>query len=613
MMPKTVCPGFAVVAAAAALLQLATPARAASLAEALAAYRSNRVTEAENLLTVVARDSSASAADRASAWRELGRIDGLVRGETDAIATAMAQTVDSDEACATAAVALRVYRDAGQPSVPLDYAEAARGYCPADDAEALAIQRARSLLAIAITAGAARDETLAAAAAQLDAVAPMARGVPDVAGTRFAVAMARRHAGDAFTAWRDYYWLTDADAPQALASYRGRVLSLFNAGLAAGAADADVLALVELLVCAGFSAEAREVADAARLAVRAADDPRWRKLDAFLLFDATIRATALRANREMAAGGQAEWFGDETGAAMARLMQATGAKGDPRVVLAEHFGIYGSLGKTGGYPSLHAGHLVQRERTGVSQYGRSGEVEFIVIDRMLANGYESWLWDGWAEAGGWSSTDGTIVQVRSAYTDGPLGALRRTRPGPMRERFIVETARAAADERRATGRDGVAQLVATSSRLEQQVYDQISARTNDDEAFIAEVWRATKQYSIDAHEGRHALDSVAQPDLASADLEFRAKLSQIIFADYPRLGLASVAGQVMDDTPHGVGNRRVLTGYRRWMRAHRIEITGFDRRQPTLSQLHLLTDAQITAAARSMDPWAEEAKGDGGR
>ena len=232
-------------------------------------------------------------------------------------------------------------------------------------------------------------------------------------------------------------------------------------------------------------------------------------------------------------------------------------------------------------------------------------MRFIVIDNMLANGYESWLWDGWAAAGGWSSDGNTIVQIRSGYTGGPVGALRRTRPGAARDLFATEMEREAAVERAALGRDGVAELPATSNRLEQQVYDGIIARTAaDDDAFIAEVWRATNQYSITSHEGRHALDNANQPGLSVTQLEFRAKLSQIIFADYPRLGLASVAGQAFNDTPHGRGNQRVLEGYRRWMRDHRDEIAGCGRTQQTLTQVDKLTHAQIVAAARSRVPWA---------
>jgi hypothetical protein len=61
----------------------------------------------------------------------------------------------------------------------------------------------------------------------------------------------------------------------------------------------------------------------------------------------------------------------------------------------------------------------------------------------------------------------------------------------------------------------------------------------------------------------------------------------------------------LGDTPHGNANRRILEGYRRWVRRHAREIAGFDTNTPTLTQLHLLSDDQIRAAARSMDPWAQ--------
>lgn len=590
-----------------ALVAVSPAAQAATLAEALSAYRDNQVADAEGQLGAVADDPAATAADRAAALRELGRIDGLVRGETDAIAVAMAQTPSGEEACDTAAVALRVYRDIGQAATPLAYAEAAASSCAPNAAETLRIEAARSHLALAASDSVHRAEHLAAAAVQLTGVAASARGVPEVASTRFALAMLQRNADAAFNAWRDYYWLTNTDAPQALGAYAGRVQAIFAAGLASNVSDADALVLTAMLTRAGFTADARQYATDLSLASRAPQNPEWRRIESFLNFDAAVRAITLRANREIAGGGRAAWYGDEIRGAMGQLLQSSNltAGDDPTAMLAEHFGIYGTVGETSGYPSLHGGHLVQRERLPVTQYGRSGEVEFIVIDHMLSNGYESWLWDGWAEAGGWSSDGNTIVQVRSAYTGGPLTALRVARPGATRERFMARLEREAAEERAALGRDGVAQLPATSDRLDLQGWTQIAERTGvDDEAFIAELWRATNQYSITSHEGRHALDNANQRGLSGAQLEFRAKLSQIIFADYPRLGLASIAGGAHNATPHGVGNRRVLEGYRRWMRAHRDEIAGFDRTAPTLSQLDKLTDAQIVAAARSLDPWA---------
>src|SRR5262249_19459630 len=150
------------------------------------------------------------------------------------------------------------------------------------------------------------------------------RGAPDVAGTRFSLAMAQRNAANALQAWKDYYWLTDSDAPQALSAYAGRVQALFSAGLAPNASDADILALIEILNRAGFTADAKQFADETGIAARAGDNPAWRRAAAHFAFDAAVRADTLRANREMIGGGHANWYQDAIRADMNTLMQATG-------------------------------------------------------------------------------------------------------------------------------------------------------------------------------------------------------------------------------------------------------------------------------------------------
>jgi len=607
---QTLSPSRLAIAAVLTWAALAAPASAATLAEALDAYRNNRVTEAEAMLGELATDPATAPHDRAAALRELGRIDGLIRRETDAIATAMAQT-NGEEACATAVIALHVYRKAEEPATPIAYAEAARGECTPGAADTLRVQLARNHMALASSEATAREEHLAQAANELAGVSAIAAGAPDVATARFSLAMLRRDSAAAFDAWRAYFWLTDTDAPQALTAYHGRTEAIFTAGLAANATDADRIALVNMLIRAGFNDDARDFAEATQLGARNAGDPNWSRADAYLRFHTRIRDITMRMNRaqvnrngDASRAADVRQYGEDIRAEMAQLMTDAGLSGDPRVVLAETYGIYGSLGETSGYPSLHGGHIVEDRQVVAEQYGRRGELRFVVIDNVVSNGFESWLWDGWAEAGGWASDDATIVQIRSAYTSGPLTALRRVRPGPTRDRFLQMIERFDADERNALGRDGVAPLPATSERLEMQAYEEIARRTGeDDAAFIAEVWRATYQYSIEKHEGRHAIDKL-RGRFSSPDLEFMAKLSQIALADYPRLGLASISGSTIGDTPHGIANRRILTGYRNWMRRHWRDIPGFNRNAPALSQLTLLSDAQIVAIAQSMDELA---------
>jgi hypothetical protein len=48
-----------------------------------------------------------------------------------------------------------------------------------------------------------------------------------------------------------------------------------------------------------------------------------------------------------------------------------------------------------------------------------------------------------------------------------------------------------------------------------------------------------------------------------------------------------------------------MKGLVSWMEEHRSEIEGLDRDRPILPQFDLLTDEQMRAAIRSMDPLAQ--------
>ena len=51
-------------------------------------------------------------------------------------------------------------------------------------------------------------------------------------------------------------------------------------------------------------------------------------------------------------------------------------------------------------------------------------VSRIALDRMISNGYESWVWDGRQAHGGWAKED-RVYQVRPGYADAALGLLER--------------------------------------------------------------------------------------------------------------------------------------------------------------------------------------------
>ena len=90
--------------------------------------------------------------------------------------------------------------------------------------------------------------------------------------------------GDSATAlqgWKDYFWLADTDLPQAMVGKSPPAAPVFAAGLAADASPDARLALVDLLVRAGFARAAERFATRHELAGVAAAHPLWRKASAY--------------------------------------------------------------------------------------------------------------------------------------------------------------------------------------------------------------------------------------------------------------------------------------------------------------------------------------------
>ncbi len=291
---------------------------------------------------------------------------------------------------------------------------------------------------------------------------------------------------------------------------------------------------------------------------------------------------------------------------------------DPEAAAAElerRFGAIVNAGRTGGVQDLHYGHVFSDEVRAVEQYGRKASVRLVAIDRLTSNGYESWVWDGRQAHGGWASNDRIIV-VRPISADRALRVSdRMTDPAQRAEAMQRLAAFTAADETLAqTGTE--VYLPGLAARLEWQgnnaILDRLKAKGLSGErlktAFLIEQSRIKTASSIDAHEGRHVLDKLAFPGkLDSEELEFRAKLSEVVFCEEPRIAFGSILNPNMADptSPHGRANKRVAAGIVRWMGAHRAEINGIDPARPLLRQLDMLTDDQMREAVRSMDPWAK--------
>ncbi len=589
-----------------------------SLADAMSHYRLNRIVEARSGYQALSVSSEASPSDRAAAHRELGRIAWLIDADTSAaIRSLEVATAIGEDRCQTGELQVRVLRDAGRFDAARRSAEQALPTC-LDPVErgALGVQLLNNELDAADRLGGAA-RMAAVRRAQAAAGALNAEGAASLEGSkaRLQLALLLGDGNAALKAWRDYFWLTEANAPQALGPYRDTAGDLFLKAAEPTARPADQAALVDMLVRAGFAEAARRFAAAVDLPRRGASQPLWRKAARYLTFRDAILKDALLNYRHLArrTGDGADF---ET-TIERRLIALTGASDLKSAWAAAYqdFGLFGVGGRTGGYPSLHVGHAAQDQRRQMELFGRKAEVRFVVLDNMLSNGFESWLWDGRGGAGGWAFDGANIVQVRTRYAQAPVIAWSLVGDTPARRREEQKIIEEAAADIVAARSPGVRYLPSLNRRLQLQAVDQIAARARsglkpgDDlrTAFLAEYLRVNVHQSIDLHEGRHVLDQAAKAEhgeLSSDELEYRAKLTELAFGEVPRLSMQAFSGTLIGgSTSHGRGNERVMQAMVAWAESHADEIAGYDRALPAQPQLHKLTDEQIRQVGRSLDPW----------
>ena len=588
---------------------------AATLAEAQSLYERNKVAESERAFAALSADTGASSLDRSAAERQLARIAWLIDADASrAVDHLQRATAIGGDRCADAALLARVLRESGRGDQAFSRQDELLAACEAPDGkDSVRVQLARALLDRSMGDPASRAALLAAA---MDQGAKLSdRSNVEGARVRLGAALLTGDAPDALAAWKDYFWLDSEDAPKVLAGLQAT--ARFTAGLAPAASIDDRLALSELLTRAGFIEEARRYAELHALGQHAAGRPLWRKLSAHWDALRKVREVEIRVNRGLARGKRDETSLEQAAKeATMSLMAASGAKGDPREILREHYGLVATVGQTSGYPSIHLGHLIEDESDRVTQYGKSADVRMMVIDNMVGNGFESWLWDGSAMVGGWTA-NGIIVHVRPGYVRSPMQAFRLTYDSKDRRRVIARQKERAAADIAALKARPVATLEGLNDRLQLQLVDQVwngalGRAVDRDEAkrlFLADYSRANLDQSIRVHEGRHAIDNSLglKDNVDQAVLEYQAKLAELALTAYPRMALENMNRSLEGEGPHDRGGARVFAGFKAWMETHTDQVIGYDPTVPVLAQLDKLTDGQMREIAASLDPLAKGA------
>jgi hypothetical protein len=318
-----------------------------------------------------------------------------------------------------------------------------------------------------------------------------------------------------------------------------------------------------------------------------------------------IEKATLAYYRELARGDGDD---DDLHDAVKRELKPFGSKEEQ----ARRFGTYYTIGKTGGFIDLHYGHVVGDRTLQVEQYGRKASLRFVELDAMVSNGYGTFLTDESGGDGGWA-TDKEIYQVRPMYANGPLGDWQYFADEETRARQEREMAEDTERDRERARLRPIREFAGLNRRLYLQYLNAVMAGlraqnlTGDAlrDAFLARIENDEFESSILLHEGRHAIDKLSKERFKVWELEYRAKLSEVALAGAPRAALQSILDNTIGgDDPHGKANETLAKGLVAWMEKQKASIAGLDPGLPLMPQLDKLTDEQIKAAVRSLDPLA---------
>lgn len=471
-----------------------------------------------------------------------------------------------------------------------------------------------------------------------DRLTPIVVAAPGLPSAAHELVTAAALLGDGPTlldAWRSYYLVGTNDTANGPLAAPRRILAALLPGWHGHGSPADNAALVRALAGSAFVEEAAAVALYPGVKTTlVAHDAYVAEIVAYARWVRKVRRLTDEYYRQVALGaGDAKvWLSSLEDVGRELWPQLDWGRNAPppyrwdhlMVELGRRFGTVGKIDETAGTKDLHMGHRVVEELRTVRQYDHEAEVRFVAIDGMVSNGYQTWAWDGRSQHGGWAE-ESLIVQVRAPYAANAIDAWRAVMDTAA-ARHIAETIAWDSTEDWARSRlTPVAYFPSVVKRMRRgalaELVDSLrSAGVSGKSlqaAFVQEYARISRESSIFAHEGRHAIEKkmgVLGGGLWGilsgrwwSDREFRAKLSEVVFAPHPRLALdAIILPNIGDGTPHGQGNLKIMEGIVAWMQAHEGEIHGLLKSDPFLPQLPLLSDRQLRAAFASMDPLREQ-------
>jgi len=277
--------------------------------------------------------------------------------------------------------------------------------------------------------------------------------------------------------------------------------------------------------------------------------------------------------------------------------------------LYNRFGTKVYSSKFNGYYFYIGGHAIVDTIKAIEQFNQKAEIQFFVLDLRFSNNYWGWFTGNYGFAG--YADDAIIAKYREPASSNPIYYWNKLNNIESLSKWKDEIVILSAQDDSLSKINANANLNGIYERIRLNIYSEIidslkSVGFQNDELrkqFIS-IYNDIEYNHIINHEGRHVIDfntlsKIKLVLLNNAELEFRATLSQIYFSQYPLLDIKFE----INNTPHGLANKKLLELIANWMEQNEEKIKGFDATKPTLPQLDLLTNKQLKKIIESIEPF----------
>lgn len=254
-----------------------------------------------------------------------------------------------------------------------------------------------------------------------------------------------------------------------------------------------------------------------------------------------------------------------------------------------------------------AGHTIVDTTLIVSQFNYDAQIQYSILDNRFSNNYWGWF-TGYMGFAGYAN-ESMIAKYREPSAEQPIIFWNKLTNDKLLEKWKADIEKFSKEDESVVKNGLDATLFGIHSRVRLKVYTQIidSLKTEgykDKELRVQflSVFNDIVHKRNLFHEGRHAIDFniLSKKELHdNIELEYRARLSQIHFSNYPLLEI----GFEIDNTPHGLANKKILLALEKWMLENTDLIIGFDKNKSVITQIDKLTDDQIKQIALTIEPF----------